>query len=336
MLLKTGFSWVLLVAILLMLFLIDLATGSVKISINDIVNILTLRESDPVAAQIIWDFRMTKALTCVIAGAALALAGVQMQTLFRNPLAGPDVLGLASGASLFVALLYLSGANAVDFLPTSISVVIAASLGCTIVFLLMLLVSVRLADNASLLIVGLMIGAGTSSIVAVLQYASQAEELQTYVIWTFGSLGSLSWLEIRILSIVLMVGFIFAMSNLKGLNGWLLGESYARSIGIHVIRSRRLMIASAALLTGSVTAFCGPIAFVGLAVPHLVRILMRSSDHRLLIPGCVFGGSILLLLCDIIAQLPGDDTILPVNAITALIGAPIVIWIIIRNRNSTI
>ena len=330
MLLKTGFSWVLLTGLLLLLFLVDLATGSIDIPLNQVFNILTFAEPNEVWSEIIWNFRMTKALTCVITGAALALAGLQMQTLFRNPLAGPDVLGLSSGASLLVALLYLSGAS-FSMLGGSLSVVIAASIGCLIVFLLMLAVSTRLTDNASLLIVGLMIGAGTSSLVSVLQYASQAEELQSYILWTFGSLGALNWQEIQIMACILAVGSFLAIVNMKGLNGWLMGELYARTIGVNITRSRYMMMGSASILTGAVTAFCGPIAFVGLAVPHLIRLLMRSSDHKVLIPGSILGGAILLLFCDIVAQLPAN-TVLPVNAITALIGAPLVIWIILKNR----
>ncbi len=332
MFLKTGFSWILLTGLLLLLFLIDIGTGSVQIPIKKVLEILMTPDSDNVWAEIIWNFRMTKALTCITAGAALALAGLQMQTLFRNPLAGPDVLGLSSGASLMVALLYLAGWGlSSQYLPDSISVVIAASVGCALVFLIMLAISGRIRDNASLLIVGLMVGAGTSSIVSVLQYTSQAEELQTYILWTLGSLGSLNWIEIKILTLILLVGALLSVFNIKGLNGWLLGENYAKSIGINIRVSRYMMIASAAILTGAVTAFCGPIAFVGLAVPHLVKLLVPSSNHRLLIPGSILGGSILLLFCDIVSQLPGDS-VLPLNAITALIGAPVVIWIILRSK----
>jgi iron complex transport system permease protein len=336
MLLKTGFSWVLLTGLLLLLFIVDIGTGSVQIPLKKVVEILFSPNSDNVWTEIIWNFRMTKALTCITAGAALALAGLQMQTLFRNPLAGPDVLGLSSGASLMVALLYLAGWGLSSrYLPASISVVAAASVGCGLVFLVMVAISSRLRDNASLLIVGLMVGAGTSSIVSVLQYASQAEELQTYILWTLGTLGSLSWMEIKILTVILLVGALLSVLNIKGLNGWLLGEYYARSIGVNIKRSRYMMIASAAMLTGAVTAFCGPIAFVGLAVPHLVKLLVRSNNHRLLIPGCILGGSILLLFCDIVSQLPGDF-VLPLNAITALIGAPVVIWIILRSKTVTV
>jgi iron complex transport system permease protein len=335
MLSKRGFSWVLLTGVLLVLFVADLSTGAVEISLKEVFRTLLSPDPTKVTTEIIWNFRMTKGLTCIIAGSALALAGLQMQTLFRNPLAGPDVLGLSSGASLMVALLYLSGGIFTELLPGSISVIVAASLGCAAVFIIMLGISSKLHQSASLLIVGLMVGATTSSLVSVLQYASNAEELQSFILWTFGALGSLNWLEIKLLSVILLIGIVVAMANLKGLNGWLMGEFYARSIGIKIKRSRALMMISASILTGAVTAFCGPIAFVGLAVPHLVRLVLKSSDHRALIPGCILGGSILLLFCDIVSQLPGT-TVLPVNAITALIGAPIVIWIILKNRSISI
>jgi iron complex transport system permease protein len=333
MLPKTRFPWVLFIAVLTCLFLLDLASGSVEIPLSAILKVLRLQETGTVASEIIWNFRMTKALTCILAGGALALAGLQMQTLFRNPLAGPDVLGLTSGASLMVALIYLASLN--SYLPStsaSVSILIGASLGCFFVFLIMLLVSIRLADNASLLIVGLMVGAGTSSLVSVLQYASQAEELQTYILWSFGTLGSLNWLEIKLLTAVLFTGSVLALTNIKALNGWLLGELYSKSIGINIQRTRIVMIVSASILTGGVTAFCGPIAFVGLAVPHLLKMITNTTNHKLLIPGSLLGGAILLLFCDLIAQLPGDK-IFPINAITALIGAPIVIWIILKNKS---
>jgi iron complex transport system permease protein len=277
---------------------------------------------------------MTKALTCVLAGAALAVSGLQMQTLFRNALAGPDVLGLTSGASLAVSLVYMGSAAGWNWLAagSSWTVAAAASTGCAAVFILMFSLSGRLKDNVSLLIVGLMVGAGTSSIVSVLQYISTAEELQTYLIWTFGSLGSLSWQEIHILTLVLVVGLGMALLSMKSLNAWLLGENYARTLGINISRARVVTLLSASLLTGAVTAFCGPIAFVGLAVPHLTKMLIKTHDHKVLLPAVTLAGGVLILFCDIMAQLPGDTQVLPINAITALIGAPVVIWVIMRNR----
>lgn len=332
---KRAFRWIVLVGLLVVLFLLNLSLGSVKIPIKEIFNILVgIGSKESVWAQIVWDFRMTKALTCVLGGSALALGGLQMQTLFRNPLAGPDVLGLTSGASLAVSLVLMS--NAAGFylvtIQTPWTVAIAASIGCISVFMLMILFSRRLNDSVSLLIVGLMVGAGTASIVSVLQYLSSAEEQQVYLIWTFGSLGGLNWSELKVLAVVVFIGVAAAAFNLKSLNVWLLGDRYAQSLGVNIRRSRMLSILSASILTGGVTAFCGPIAFVGLAVPHLVKLLIKSHDHKVLIPAVIVGGSVLLLFCDIVAQLPGSTHVLPINAVTALIGAPVVIWVIMKNK----
>lgn len=328
------YRWILLPLVLVVMTGLSLSLGSVSIPFSAIFSIVTGGESpEPAWADIIWNFRMTKALTCILAGGALSLAGLQMQTLFRNALAGPDVLGLSSGASLAVSLIFMGQAAGISVLntPSPWTIAIAASLGCVAVFLVMLVIARRLQDNVSLLIIGLMIGAGTSSIVSVLQYISTAEEMQTYLIWTFGSLGSLNWIEIMVLGCLLLAGVIISIFRAKSLNAWLLGDRYATSIGIDVKSSRMWIIIAASLLTGGVTAFCGPIAFVGLAVPHLVKLLVNTSDHRKLIPAVIVGGASLLLFCDILAQLPGSTQVLPVNAITALIGAPVVIWVILRH-----
>jgi iron complex transport system permease protein len=328
------YRWIVLPLVLVILTGLSLSLGSISIPFSAIFSIVTGGSSaEPVWADIIWNFRMTKALTCILAGGALSLAGLQMQTLFRNALAGPDVLGLSSGASLAVSLIFMGQAAGITVLntPSPWTIAIAASLGCVAVFFIMLLIARRLQDNVSLLIIGLMIGAGTSSIVSVLQYISSAEEMQTYLIWTFGSLGSLSWPEIFVLGVLLLVGSVVSITRSKSLNAWLLGDRYASSIGVNVKSSRLWIILSASLLTGGVTAFCGPIAFVGLAVPHLVKLLVDTSDHRRLIPAVMIGGASLLLFCDILAQLPGSTQVLPINAITALIGAPVVIWVILRH-----
>jgi iron complex transport system permease protein len=327
--------WTILLFLLTGLFLTDIALGSVEIPLGDILSILFGRPAqDPIWTSIIMEFRLTKAITCVFAGAALSISGLLMQTLFRNPLAGPDVLGLSSGASLAVSLVFMgySLGFALFSISNSWAVALAASLGSTLVFLLVLAISSRLRNNASLLIVGLMIGAGTSSIVSVLQFLSKAEDLQTYMIWTFGSLGSLSWPEIRVLGGILVMGAVIALASIKSLNAWLLGVNYAQGLGVNIKRARILIIVSTSILTGGVTAFCGPIAFVGLAVPHLVKMLFKTQDHKILIPSVMAGGAILLLFCDIIAQLPGSNQVLPINALTALIGAPVVIWVILKTR----
>jgi iron complex transport system permease protein len=332
---KITIRWAILLFGLLLLFMLNLSLGSVRIPLPEIAKILfTGESSQQVWSDIVWNFRMTRTVTCALAGAALAAAGLQMQTLFRNALAGPDVLGLTSGASLAVAVVFMSPAAGVTLLstPHPLLVSIAASIGSFSVLLIMFAVARKIQDHVSLLIVGLMVGAATSSIVSVLQYLSNAQEMQVYIIWTFGSLGSLNWLEIRILTIALMTGVAIAFAHIKTLNAWLLGDQYASSLGIRVRKSRFIIILSAAILTGAVTAFCGPIAFVGLAVPHLIRLLINTHNHKVLIPAVVAGGAVLLLFCDIISQLPGSTYVLPINALTALIGAPVVIWVIIRNK----
>jgi iron complex transport system permease protein len=252
-----------------------------------------------------------------------------MQTLFRNALAGPDVLGITSGASLAVSLIFLG-------FPLGIhhpwAVALAASAGAAGVFVLMLGISRNLRDNVSLLIVGLMTGAATSSVISVLQYASNAEDVQTYLIWTFGSLGALSWDELKVLLVVLIAGTGLSIVLIKPLNVWFLGENYARSLGVQIQPARLGVILSACILTGGVTAFCGPLAFVGLAVPHLVKMFLQTHNHRVLIPQVMIAGASLLLFCDILTKVPGTNQILPINAVTSLIGAPIVIWVILKNK----
>jgi len=331
--------WGILLGILLLFFVLNLSLGSVNIPFGDIVRILFGKTgSNVIYTDIIWDFRVTKALTCILAGGALSLGGLQMQTLFRNALAGPDVLGLSSGASLAVSLLIMSQATGLSLFsdPSPWAIVIASSLGAGGVFIIVLLIARRLRDNTSLLIIGLMMGAATASVVSVLQFLSKAEDQQAYLLWTFGSLGSLSWIEIQILCLILIAGLTIGIFSVKSLNAWLLGDNYARSIGVNISRSRMLIILSTAILTGGVTAFCGPIAFVGLAVPHLTKLVIKTHNHRILLPAVMISGAILMLFCDIIAQLPGSTYVLPINAITALIGAPVVIWIVLKAKRVSI
>ena len=325
--------WIILVVLLLTLFMLNVSLGSVDIPFAEIIRTLGGSSTTDASAEIVWDFRMPKAFTCILAGSALSLGGLQMQTLFRNPLAGPDVLGLTSGASLAVSLIFMSGAGGGFFaIPGPWSIAIAASTGCPAVLLVMLAIARKDRDNVSLLIVGLMVGAGTVSIVSVLQYLSRAEQMQVYILWTFGSLGGLDWNELGVLSMILAAGIVLSVGAIKPLNAWLLGDEYARSLGVDLKRSRLIFILSTSVLTGGVTAFCGPIAFVGIAVPHLVKLLIKSNNHKLTIPGSLIGGAALVLGCDILAQIPGATHVLPINAITAMIGAPVVIWVIIRQR----
>lgn len=315
---------------LVLLFLVNVSTGSLAIPAFDLLQALFSDQNSN--HVILWQFRIPKAATCVLAGAALGASGLMMQTLFRNPLAGPDVLGLSSGASLLVALLLMSSVLRGSLLTSPWSVAVAASVGSAGVFLLVMTISRKITDNTSLLIIGLMISAAVSSVVAVLQYISRADDLQAFMIWNLGSVGTTSWSEIAVLALALVAGLTISLVHLKSINGLLLGDHYAQSLGINTQRTRFWVVAATSLMTGAVTAFCGPIAFVGLAVPHLVRLSVPSTNHGVLIPFVMMGGAILLLACDWAAQLPGSTQMLPLNAITSFVGAPVVIWVIVRHK----
>ncbi len=319
---------------LALLFVADVALGSVSISISDIFASL-FSGSDSTINTILWQFRLPKALTCVLAGAGLAASGLLMQTLFRNPLAGPDVLGLSSGASLAVGLLLLVG-RGINFSWNEWTLALAASAGGALVLLLMLLIARKVRDNASILIIGLMLAAATSAIMSVMQFMSRAEDLQSYVIWTMGSVGNTGWNEVGVLTLIFFVGTGISISLLKPLNGWLLGENYARSLGINVNRSRLWIVIATGLMTGGITAFCGPIAFVGLAVPHLARLVMPTTNHKILLPVVICFGAMLLLFCDTLSQLTGSAQALPLNALTSIIGAPVVIWQVMKFKRISV
>jgi iron complex transport system permease protein len=340
---RLGVRWsalALLVAGLLGMFLLSLAVGSVRIPLGDILTILF--GGEPARATwttIVLDFRLPKALTAVLAGAALSVSGLQMQTLFRNPLADSYVLGVSAGASLGVALVVLSVGTTGSILMAGIGLLgdlglaVAAFLGAVFVLLLIVLAAARVGSVMTLLILGLMFGYATSAVVSLLLYFSIAERIQAYINWTFGSFGGITWGQMPIFMPFIGVGLVSAFLLSKPLNALLLGEAYARSMGLNIRRARLWMIVTTALLAGTVTAFCGPIAFLGIAVPHLCRSLFRTSDHRILIPAVIMLGGMVALLADLIAQVPGGQIILPLNAVTALIGAPVVIWIILRRRN---
>ncbi len=285
---------------------------------------------------ILWNYRIPKAFTAILAGGALSLSGLLMQTLFRNPLAGPFVLGISSGASLGAALLIMgasifSGFVSFERIP-SFSLAIGASLGSFLVLLAVLTVASRVKDTMALLIIGLMFGSITAAIVSILSYFTSSEELQRYVYWSFGSLGDLSWSQLSLLAGIVLIGILLSIASIKALNSLLLGENYAQSLGVQLKKSRYIIIVATALLAGSVTAFAGPIAFVGLAVPHLTRQIFNTTDHKILVPAVLLYGAILMLLCDTVAQLPSSANVLPINAITSIIGAPVVIWLLTRKR----
>lgn len=326
---------------LLVLFIGSITLGSVDIPLADILSILVSGEAgyEP-WVQIVEKIRLPRAFTAIIAGSALSVGGLQMQTLFRNPLAGPSVLGISAGASLGVAVVMLAAGSvtsvfAIQELGSAGSWLIigAASLGSGAVMLLILLIAARIRDHVTLLIVGLMIGNITIALVSIWQYFSAPDQIRDYLIWTFGSLGGVASSQLWILAGVTTAGSIIAFGLSKSLNGLLLGERYARSMGIGVSRARLWVIISTSLLAGAVTAFCGPIGFVGIAVPHLTRSLFGTNNHRVLIPATLLAGAVLMLACDIVAQVPGSSTTLPISAVTSLVGSPVVIWIIVRRKN---
>ncbi len=321
-------------------FLLSLVIGSVTIPFDQIVTVLLGREADKASwTSIVLKFRLPKATTAAFAGAALGISGMMMQTFFRNPLAGPFVLGISSGASLGVALVVLSagtvgGALISGFgLRGDLILASAGALGAGSTLVIVLLVANRVESNMTLLILGLMFGYLVSSIVSLLLYFSLPERIQSYINWTFGSFGSVTWSQMPILVGAVLIGLAGAFVLTKALNALLLGEAYARSVGVNVSLTRTLIVLVTAILAGAVTAFCGPIGFVGIAVPHLCRSLFNTSDHRVLVPGTILMGAIVALAASIIAEVPGNNLTLPLNAVTALIGAPIVILVILRQRN---
>ena len=322
--------------LLIISFIINVSLGSVIIPWSDIGNSFI---NGPVENEawrtIILSYRVPKAITAILVGGGLGIAGLLMQTFFRNPLAGPFVLGISSGASLGVALLILGGSlffTSIQYIIPNWQIIIASSLGSMLLLQLVLIISYKLKDTMSILIIGLMFGSMTAATVGVLSYFAPAELLQRYIFWGLGSLGNVSWQDLLYFFITTLVGIVITLFCIKPLNLLLLGENYAKSMGLNLSKSRILIIIATGLLAGGVTAFAGPIAFVGLAVPHFTRLLLHISDHRILIPGVFVTGSILMLICDIIAQVPGVMYTLPINAVTAMIGGPVVIWLLVRKR----
>jgi iron complex transport system permease protein len=323
--------------ILVLAFLLNLSLGSVKIPFMDVVRSLTGGEaSKPAWDYIIVQYRLPKALTALLAGMGLSISGLLMQTLFRNPLAGPDVLGLSSGASLGVAFVLL-GAGVLPgvlagFFLSPYGIVLASTAGSFFVLLAVLVVSQRLRDTMAILIIGLMFSSFTGAIVGVLTFFSTSEQLQKFTFWSLGSLGNLPWEDIIILAVTCIIGLILSAICIKPLDALLLGERYAKSMGINFKRTRFIIIVAASLLTGTITAFTGPIAFVGLVVPHIAKLLLKTSSHLILYVGTLLSGAIILLICDTFTQMPGSEYVLPINAITSIIGAPIVIWLLMRKQ----
>lgn len=341
---QSGLRWrsvLALVFLLLVLFILDIGLGSVRIPFLEALKILVGQSTDNQAWEaIVLKIRLPRSVTAILVGAALSVGGLQMQTLFRNPLAGPSVLGITAGASLGVAAVMLTAGTVTTVFSirqldpgSSWLIVLAATLGAAMILVVILAISFRIKDNVVMLIVGIMVANITVAIVSIWQYFSDPEQIQEYLLWTFGSLGGVTNEQLRVLGLIVLIGVTLSLLLSKTLNALLLGEDYAQSMGLNIRRSRIMIIVVTSLLAGSITGFCGPIGFIGIAVPHLTRSFLNTSDHKILIPSTVLVGGILMLLCDIISQVPGSQTVLPVNAITAMIGSPVVIWIIVKRRN---
>ena len=319
--------------LLIILALIDLRLGSIRISLGEMLGQLWGREmlSDQ-QMIILTKFRLPRLATALLAGAALPVCGLQMQTLFRNPLAGPYVLGISSGASFGAALVVL-GAGATGIAATW-SLALAAWIGAGTVMLLLLFVSYRIKDVMTILILGIMFSSGLAAVISIMQYFSQASALKSFVIWSMGSLGNVTASQLSIMTWAISPVLLITLAYSKVLNGLMLGEEYAASMGIRIERTRIIIFATTSILAGTITAFCGPIGFIGIAVPHMSRFLFKRSDHRILMPATMLTGMVVMVFSDIVSQLPGTDRILPINAVTSLIGIPVVIWLVIMNRKA--
>ncbi len=325
---RNALIFILLGAALVLFFCIDICSGSIWL--------WPCGELSPMEQQIMHSIRLPKALTAILAGASLSVAGLMMQTLFRNPLAGPYTLGVSSGASLGVAFLtmcstVLASRFAITNMHLAVMLPVAACLGASLILLLVLAVSRRVTNNVSLLIVGMMFGSIAGALVSLLQNFANPDALKLFIVWTLGSLSSVGWTDMQILVPIIAAGMIFVLLALKPLNGLMLGEDYARGLGIHVERTRLYIVLATGLLAGGVTAFCGPIAFIGVAVPHIARGFFRTSNHRITVPATIMIGACLLLVCDILCSLFTYP--LPISTISALFGAPIIVWIILKNKS---
>lgn len=322
--------------LLVVFFVLDLLLGSVSIPWLDVVKSLFGKSDNLVWNTIVQDFRLPKSVTAVMAGAALSVSGLQMQTTFRNPLAGPYVLGISAGASLGVAIMVLGvasvGMASLSGLATSLGLAGAAILGAIVVLLVVLAVSVRVKDIMTILILGMMFGSGATALVSVLQFFSSESMLKAFVIWTMGSLSSVAGMQLQVFAIIMLVGLVLSLISTRLLNVMLLGDSYAKGVGLNLTLARVLVFSSTSLLAGGVTAFCGPIGFIGIAVPHVARMVFKTANHAVLIPGVILLGSVAMLFADIVSQLPGFEVTLPINSVTALLGIPIVIYVVIKNQ----
>lgn len=335
---KHSLLFVLLAIAVVVLMVVDLVVGSVDIPLAQVWAALwgDVEVAESAYATIVVNFRLPKMVMAVLAGAALSTVGLQMQTLFRNPLAGPYVLGVSSGASLGVALLLLGlpllGVSTSNAVVQSVGVAGAAWIGSALVMMIVMAVTARIKNIMTVLILGMMFGSAATALVEVMQYLSPEGALKSFVVWTMGSLGGVTLDQLWIVVPVVVVGLVLSVLLIKPLNILLLGENYARTMGLNIKMVRLGVTLTTVILAGTITAYCGPIGFVGLAVPHIARMLFREADHRVLVPGSMLVGAAMMLLCDMVTVLPGGDITLPINTISALVGIPIIVVVIARNR----
>lgn len=327
---KKALIWLGLAVVLFLLAEVDVCCGSVLLT--------PFGQWSPIEEQIVWQLRLPKMITAILAGAALSVSGMMMQTLFRNPLAGPYILGVSSGAGLGVAVVTMLTTMSWGMASSGTwgigGTALAAIIGSTLVLMLMLAVSRKVRDNVSLLIVGMMFGAIAGALVNVLQNIANPDALKVFITWTLGSLNNVGWTQLAYLSAITVIGMIIALVLMKPLNGLLLGENYARGLGVQVEQVRWWIVIATGLLAGGVTAFCGPIAFVGVAVPHIARGIMHSTNHRETIPAAALIGANLLLVCDILCSLSTYP--LPISTMSALFGAPVIIWLVSRGIGESV
>jgi len=318
--------FVLLFVILLLTFVVDIFSGNADISVKEGFAALFGGSGDEIIDEIIVNYRFPKAVTAIFAGSSLAIAGLLMQTLFRNPLAGPDVL---------VALLtLLSGTVVYPFIQSlgGMAQVIAAISGAALVLIIVLAVSARIKDSVTILVLGMIFGYVANAIITILQSFADPDSLKVFVSWTFGSLGAVTWDKMPLMAVLVIVGIITSFLLQKPLNSLLLGENYASSVGMNVKSIRVIIISVTAIITGAVTAFTGPIAFIGVVIPHFARAFFGTVDHKIIIPGSILTGAILMLVCDIVSQIPISNRTLPINAVTAIFGAPMIVWIVLKRK----
>ncbi len=339
---RKNYAYIALVVLLLLLFVLNISLGSVYIPFYVVLKwMVGMQIENEIWQNILLKSRLPQSITALLAGAGLAAGGLQMQTLFRNPLAGPSILGISSGAGLGVAIVILlfGAIQGVSLAGLgwygSLTITAAAFIGAFWVLLMILFLAQKLKNNAMLLIVGIMVGYASSAIVGLLQFISSKEDVQSFVLWGLGSFNNLSWDKHIIFIPMVVLGLLGSLFLIKPLNVLLLGENYAANLGLNIKRSRLSILVITGLLTATITAFCGPIAFLGLAVPHLSKGIFKTADHSVLIPAVMLFGGALALLCHLIARLPGFDGTLPINAVTSLIGAPIVIYVILKRRSLT-